>query len=255
MVSTSAVRLALPLASDFRLGRSPAWRSALPWAPCGLPNGLKCPLALMPSPELQSPASWTWKPNSPFGRRPLTLAATRTLSPRCSKLTVPRTVLPLVGWRLAVAFGPPPHMLCIVSQPASATAARPTEEGHPHFCAVLLGRHRARPWSSCSWRPPCPAPSEVGGVLRLAAAAFSASAVFSASVFAGGGGSLAWDAATAPIRRPRQQCDDCLFHDLSFMCAAAGPAGTAPPAACGRLPDFTSLYQISWCSFAHTSST
>jgi len=50
-----------------------------------------------------------------------------------------------------------------------------------------------------------------------------------------------------------QQCNDCLFHDLSFMCGA--PAGTAPPAACGRLPDFTSLYQISWCSFAHTSST
>jgi len=24
----------------------------------GLPSGLKCPLALMPSPELQSPASW-----------------------------------------------------------------------------------------------------------------------------------------------------------------------------------------------------
>jgi hypothetical protein len=59
----------------------------------------------MPSPELQSPASWMWKPNSLLGRRPLTLALTRTLSPRCSKFAVPRTVLPLVGSRLAVALG------------------------------------------------------------------------------------------------------------------------------------------------------
>src|SRR6185436_6628052 len=114
----------------------------------------------MPSPELQSPASWIWKPNSPLGRRPLTLALMRTLSPRCSKFTVPRTVLPLVGSRLAVAFGPPPHQPLTVSQPPSAAAAirmatgtatcfmlvaPPGRATLPHFFAALEGAIEAPP--------------------------------------------------------------------------------------------------------------
>src|SRR5262245_11941261 len=130
MVSSSKLALALPLASDLRLGMSPAWRSALPGLPCGLPKGLKCPLALMPSPELQSPASWMWKPYSPFGCRPCTFAVTRTLLPLCTKLTTPRTLLPLVGWRLAVAFSlPPDHQFWIVSHPASSATAAKTVAG------------------------------------------------------------------------------------------------------------------------------
>ena len=37
--------------------RSPVWWSGTPGLPCGLPVGLKCPPALIPSPELQSPFS------------------------------------------------------------------------------------------------------------------------------------------------------------------------------------------------------
>jgi len=44
-----------------------------------------------------------------------------------------------------------------------------------------------------------------------------------------------------------------FLHHFSSMCGA--PSGTAPPAASGRRPDFTSLYQISWCSRAQLSST
>src|SRR5258708_3799545 len=55
-----------------------------------------------------------------------------------------------------------------------------------------------------------------------------------------------------PHRESRGDRGDDLAHEPSFMCGA--PAGTAPPAA-ARLPDFTSLYQISWCSFAQASST
>src|SRR5215510_10904887 len=92
----------------------------------------------MPSPELQSPASWMWKPNSPFGRRPLTLATTCTLPLRCSKVTVPLTVLPLVGSRFAVALGPPPIMLCIVSHPAS-NATTATNKGAGFMSGFLRG--------------------------------------------------------------------------------------------------------------------
>src|ERR1700741_4601363 len=82
----------------------------------------------MPAPELQSTASWMWKPTSLFGFSPVTLALTRTLAPRCSKLTVPRTLLPLVNSSLAVALGPPPpvrldQVSWTVWQPASSATA------------------------------------------------------------------------------------------------------------------------------------
>src|SRR4026209_992324 len=63
-----------------------------------------------------------WKPNSPLGARPVTLALTRTLPPTCTKLTLPRTVLPLVGWRSAVALGPSGDMLW--HAPSNAATAR-----------------------------------------------------------------------------------------------------------------------------------
>src|SRR6185503_15900278 len=124
MMSTSAWSFALPLASDLRLGRSPAWRSAMPARPCGLLCGLKCPLVLMPSPELQSPASWTWNPNSPFGFNPETLATTRTLSPCCVKVVLQRTVLPLVGSSVALALGPSPCMLWHAATSGNSAAIR-----------------------------------------------------------------------------------------------------------------------------------
>src|SRR6478609_9771892 len=59
----------------------------------------------MPSPELQSPFSWMWKPWAP-GARPATFASTSTLSPFWVKRTAPVTLLPLVGSSLATALGP-----------------------------------------------------------------------------------------------------------------------------------------------------
>src|SRR5688572_2182620 len=123
ITSRSAEMLALPLASARSIGRSPAWRSALVGWPCGLPCGLKWPLALMPSPELQSPASWMWKPTWLLGCRPDTVPLTRTRSAPCTKVTVPLTLLPLVGCSTAVAFSPLEvrfdQVSCTVWQPAS----------------------------------------------------------------------------------------------------------------------------------------
>ena len=53
------VRVATPLASALRLGMSPTWCALDAGFPCCVPAGLKCPPALMPSPELQSPFSCT----------------------------------------------------------------------------------------------------------------------------------------------------------------------------------------------------
>src|SRR5262245_3512788 len=66
---------------------------------------------------------------------------TRTLLPLCAKLTVPRTLLPLVGSSFALAFSPPPpHQLWMVSQPVSkATAAREARTG------FVTWRSRGRP--------------------------------------------------------------------------------------------------------------
>ena len=212
--------LALPLrVGACRLGMSPAWRSALPWWPCGLPCGLKCPLALMPSPELQSPASWMWKPNSPFGRRPVTLAATRTLSPRCSKFDRARTLLPLVGCRFAVAFG------AVRAEPAlhglAAGEQRDRGDGERRPASLLgrlAGRHRGAALGLLvvGDRLSCALPRSSAS-FALAAAALSASAFFSASLFAGAAGSLACDAASAPIISPATRTARMRFHDFSFM--------------------------------------
>src|SRR5829696_7736732 len=95
-----------------------------PW-PCALPPGLKWPPVLIPSPELQSPFSWTWKPCSAFGLRPVILALTATAAPRCVNVTVPAVELPFVGSSVAVALGPaalppPPD---IPAQPAAIALA------------------------------------------------------------------------------------------------------------------------------------
>src|SRR3954468_6351276 len=113
----------------------------------------------MPSPELQSPASWIWKPTSLPGRRPDTVPLTFTRLPCCLKLIVPRTSLPFVGSSTAVACGPDMvtscHMPFIVSQPArtkSVVATRSPLIYWPTWTAPWK-----RPCSSCSWRPLCPA--------------------------------------------------------------------------------------------------
>src|SRR5450631_1205398 len=93
---------ALPEASATSIGMSPLWWSGTLGLPCGFAVGLKCPPALMPSPELQSPFSWIWKPWPP-GVSPETFASTATLSPFCVKVTVPAVALPLVASSRATA--------------------------------------------------------------------------------------------------------------------------------------------------------
>src|SRR5260221_13687842 len=77
----------------------------------------------MPSPELQSPFSCTWKPCSPLGLSPVTFALTATLSPRCVKVTVPAVELPFVASSLAMAFGPSSPPIPMDAQPARKAAA------------------------------------------------------------------------------------------------------------------------------------
>src|SRR3982751_5905814 len=150
MMSRVVSTRALPYSSALSAGMSPSWRSLVDGWACGLACGLKCPLALMPSPELQSPASWMWKPCCWFGRRPLTSATTRTLSPTCVNMTLPVVLLPLVGSRSALARGPcgsrrlwqaPSRLITRAN-----AARRPVTYGpSPRHCA-------------CSWRPPCRSP-------------------------------------------------------------------------------------------------
>src|SRR3954468_2609712 len=100
----------------------------------------------MPSPELQSPASWIWKPCSCPGLRPLTSATTRTLSPICVKVAVPAALLPFVGCKSALALGPDGAMLW---HPASAAAATKS---------TILTSCPSRPDSSWRWQRPCRLP-------------------------------------------------------------------------------------------------
>src|SRR5205814_2746016 len=155
MVTPLSVKLALalPFASALMPGMSPAWWSAS-CGPCGLPDGLKWPPVLMPSPLEQSPFSCAWKPCSLFGGRPVSLASTFTLSPCCWKLTVPAAVLPFVGSSVATALGPPmpilPIMLSIVLQPPSSaaeTAVRTAREVRVfmRFSWCVVGALRLRP--------------------------------------------------------------------------------------------------------------
>ena len=126
-------------------------------------------------------------------------------------------------------------MFCMLWQPASsAIAARETRTGFiewapPGRATVLtscrrgLGRGHAKcPCSSCSWRRPGPGPCPVRSAsFALVAAALSASAVFSASLFAGAAGSFAW-AASAPIISPAMRTARMRFHDLSSHVRRAG---------------------------------
>src|SRR5262245_8782778 len=269
MVSTSKLRFALPLASDLRLGMSPAWRSALPGLPCGLPKGLKCPLALMPSPELQSPASWMWKPASLFGLRPAPVPCTRALLPLCVKWTVPRTLLPLVGWRLAIAFSlPPDHQFWIVSHPASSATAANTVAGCRRsgfirwrsggaplysFLGRLGRRHRSAALGLLVVSDYAVLRlGEVVGVLRLGGGRLVGLRLLLGVALRRGCGQLGMRRGNRPGKQPCDQHQKDALHDFSFMWGA--PAGTAPDAAAPR-PDFMSLYQYSWCSLAQTSST
>src|SRR5512134_2428936 len=94
----------------------------------------------MPSPEPQSPTSWTWKPCSTAGLRPVTTACTRTLSPICVNVAVPLAVLPLVGCSLATAWGPSGRNIW---QPASSAAAETrTRAPRIETATLLLLRRR-----------------------------------------------------------------------------------------------------------------
>src|SRR6267378_4268294 len=67
----------------------------------------------------------------------------------------------------------------------------------------------------------------------------------------GGGGEFCIRRPHGADHHPGRHHDKNPLHVFSFMCGA--PAGTAPPAG-AREPDFTSLYQSSWCSLAQVSS-
>src|SRR3954454_7691478 len=96
----------------------------------------------MPSPELQSPASWMWKPCCWFGLRPRTSPATRTLSPACVNGTVAAVLLSLVCCtfataRGAVAFGrrhaPPRARTCRPQAAAGSEGCEERQGGEPHY--------------------------------------------------------------------------------------------------------------------------
>src|SRR5258706_2623673 len=93
----------------------------------------------MPSPELQSPFSCTWKPCSALGLRPVTFALTRTLPPCCVKVTVPAVEFPFVASRAATArcpsLPPPPVPVAIPAQPAR-TAPAAAMHHFPFMCAL-----------------------------------------------------------------------------------------------------------------------
>src|SRR5579859_80923 len=249
----------------------------------------------MPSPELQSPFSCTWKPCVAPGLSPVRLARTCTTSPSCVKVTVPFVPLPFVGSRFATADGPCAPPMPSWAQPATSAAAasvarRAFMRVAPcrSFLRALVGRfllggggvrlrfhrgalrrrrgggHRHR----LRHRPAhlLHVGLEVlhrgvldrgllglsllccGGVLRL--------------LHLGGGLRLLVGRRRRRDLRPggrgaqQERAGDgrdahALSHQSSPM-AGCAPAGTIFS---GRLPAFTSSYQIEWCSRAHSSST
>ncbi|MNT17682.1 hypothetical protein D3C72_1528460 [compost metagenome] len=106
---TSGIRnctRALPLASAVRLFMSPAWCSGMVIWPCGLPDGLKWPPALIASGAEQSPFSWTWKPCEVPGGRPVTATTTITPAACWSNVTRPAVLVPLLDCNGAAALAP-----------------------------------------------------------------------------------------------------------------------------------------------------
>src|SRR5258706_7931740 len=99
----------------------------------------------MPSPELQSPFSCTWKPCSAPGLSPDTVARTRTSSPSWVKVTVPRAEFPVVGSRVAraVGLGERPSE----AQPAAANAATSAAVRILFIAVSVLISSSARPWA------------------------------------------------------------------------------------------------------------
>src|SRR3954464_4556269 len=87
-----------------------------------------------------------WKPCCWFGRRPLTSATTRTLSPTCVNVTLPVVLLPLVGSSSALARGPCGSrklwQAATAMTSVAASIPRLTYGPSPRRCA-------------CSWRPLC----------------------------------------------------------------------------------------------------
>ncbi|SPC19083.1 hypothetical protein CO2235_MP100005 [Cupriavidus oxalaticus] len=103
---SSMLTRTLPLASAVTLFMSPAWCSGMVIWPCGLPPGLKWPPALIASGAEQSPFSWTWKPWTVLGGRPVIEAVISTPPGCCWKVTVPAVLVPLLGCSCAAARAP-----------------------------------------------------------------------------------------------------------------------------------------------------
>src|SRR5690606_10428333 len=94
---------ATPSALLARLSMSPPWWAPLPARPCWAPAGLKWLPALVASAALQSPFSWTWKPNWPLGASPPTSPRTCTPPAIGTRLSLPLTRLPEAEARATLA--------------------------------------------------------------------------------------------------------------------------------------------------------
>src|SRR6185503_452749 len=129
VVSTCAT----PSPFDLMFSMSPAWWCVpLVGLPCSADVGLKCPPALLPSGALQSPFSWTWKPNSALGFRPCTVPVMCTPSDEVLNATDPVTVLPWVG---AICAAPSAAGSAGVAFPAGAAAVASRSLGAPAGCS------------------------------------------------------------------------------------------------------------------------
>src|SRR5512135_774982 len=140
------------------LPRSPTCRIRASGAACGAPNGLKWGPVDMPSSELQSPNSWMWNPCGP-SLRPWMVAWTWTPPRTAVKVTVPSTLLPLVGCRTAMAWVTRARAMACgaagaagagatwarVATAATATASAPAERAEATFFAGMLSLLR------CGW--------------------------------------------------------------------------------------------------------
>src|SRR5471030_2405273 len=88
--------------------------------PCSSLVGLEWPPALLPSAELQSPCSCTWKPCKPGGT-PCACSDTLKWSACCTTVSRPVAVLPAVGLSCACAVG---KLAGVVAQALSASALK-----------------------------------------------------------------------------------------------------------------------------------
>ncbi|SCU88949.1 hypothetical protein CNECB9_4870007 [Cupriavidus necator] len=142
---SSMLTRTLPLASAVTLFMSPAWWSGMVIWPWGLPVGLKWPPALIASGAEQSPFSWTWKPCTELGGRPVIAAVIITPPGCCWKVTVPAVLVPLLGWSVAVALA---LLLVLVADALAADEEVMPEPAQP-ASAMVAAMQAARGVSTC----------------------------------------------------------------------------------------------------------